>query len=129
MKLYPSAKHAIACLKKSGARAYIASEGIPVKQWDKLIRLGVSEVFDGAFISRKKDAAFFRRALKKVGVAPGDAVMVGDKLEKDVKPALEAGMNAVMIGKKVSSGKSCGKNLFFARSIGEIPGIVKNINL
>jgi FMN phosphatase YigB (HAD superfamily) len=43
----------------------------------------------------KPDPAMFASALRALGVAPADAVMVGDDLDKDVHPALALGMRAV----------------------------------
>jgi HAD superfamily hydrolase (TIGR01549 family) len=45
----------------------------------------------------KPDRALFDQALRALDVAPGAAVMVGDSLDKDVRPAVELGMRAVWI--------------------------------
>jgi putative hydrolase of the HAD superfamily len=128
MALTKGALRAIKQIKSRGAKALIASEGVPVKQWDKLIRLGLSGIIDGVFVSRKKTAAFFSHSLRKAGVSPSDAVMVGDRMEKDALPALKAGMRVVLIG---SSGKknakkiAHGNNLFYVKNISELPQILR----
>jgi FMN phosphatase YigB (HAD superfamily) len=45
---------------------------------------------------RKPHAAVFERALHELGVAAGEAIMVGDSFENDVRGARAAGMTAVL---------------------------------
>jgi len=45
----------------------------------------------------KPDPAIFRAALRALDVAPEKAVMIGDSLDKDVRPALALGMRAIWI--------------------------------
>lgn len=65
-----------------------------------LDRLGVSERIDvSVFASdagaRKPDAAIFRQALDALGVEPGRALFVGDKLVDDVQGAAALGLTTV----------------------------------
>lgn len=129
MRLAPGALRALEKLRARRMKVYIASEGVPVKQWDKLIRLGLPNLIDGVFVSRKKSKAFFSRSLKKAGILPGEAVMVGDRLEKDALPALDAGMKAVLVGKgarKPALGKTKNENLYYADSIAELPKLLES---
>ena len=43
----------------------------------------------------KPDPALFELSARTAGVAPGDAVMVGDRLDYDVRPAKGVGMRAI----------------------------------
>jgi HAD superfamily hydrolase (TIGR01549 family) len=52
---------------------------------------GVSDVLD----VHKPDPALFTLALEMAKVAPAAAVMVGDRLDYDVRPAKRAGMRAI----------------------------------
>ena len=45
----------------------------------------------------KPDPDLFRLVLERMGVKPGEAVMVGDNLHDDVQAALSVGMHAVLI--------------------------------
>jgi putative hydrolase of the HAD superfamily len=45
----------------------------------------------------KPHDSIFRALLDRLGVAPGDAVMVGDTIEDDVEGALAVGMGAVLL--------------------------------
>jgi len=58
-----------------------------VETWQLSYRAGVA----------KPDPALFRAALDALGVAPANATMIGDSLEKDVRPALALGMRAIWV--------------------------------
>jgi FMN phosphatase YigB (HAD superfamily) len=63
--------------------------------------LGVREHFKALVCSsdigrRKPHPLVFEHALRELGVAPGEAVMVGDSFENDVRGARAAGMTAVL---------------------------------
>jgi putative hydrolase of the HAD superfamily len=45
----------------------------------------------------KPDVRIFKEALHQLGVEPGDAVMVGDSLEKDCAPARSLGLKTVWV--------------------------------
>lgn len=65
-----------------------------------LEELGVAERLDVAVFSaevgrRKPDPAIFRAALDRLGVAPGEALHVGDRLHEDVYGAAQLGIGTV----------------------------------
>jgi putative hydrolase of the HAD superfamily len=65
-----------------------------------LERMGLTERLDFAVFSsevglRKPHPAIFERALEALGVAPEDALFVGDRLFEDVRGAAELGMTTV----------------------------------
>lgn len=95
---YPDVPRALSVLKERGYRLCIASEGNEIKQWDKLIRLGLRDVFDGVFVANRKDVKFFKGILKKLGIKPEEALVVGDKLDKDIAPARKLGMRTALLG-------------------------------
>jgi putative hydrolase of the HAD superfamily len=58
----------------------------------------LDEVFASGAIGLAKPAeAFFRLACERAGVAPGEAVMIGDSLRADVLGARDAGLDAVLL--------------------------------
>ena len=62
--------------------------------------MGLSERLDFSVFSsevgrRKPDPAIFERALEALGVAPENALFVGDRLYEDVRGAAEVGMTTV----------------------------------
>lgn len=78
------------------------TNGLAVKQWEKLIRLGVQHVFDVVIISEetgleKPGPEIFRLALKKMGCKPGEAAMLGDRIDRDIAGANKAGMLTIQL--------------------------------
>jgi HAD superfamily hydrolase (TIGR01549 family) len=78
----------------------IANQGAECREW--LRALGWLERFRvvafgeerGVF---KPDPALFRHALEEAGVEPGQALMVGDRLDNDVAPAASLGMKTAWV--------------------------------
>jgi putative hydrolase of the HAD superfamily len=85
----------------------IISNGKGVKQWEKLIRMGLQHFFDEVFISgvmgvEKPDTVMFEKALKEAGCKAEEAVMVGDK-DSDILPAKKLGMKTICLEKDVNA--------------------------
>ncbi|MFA5077275.1 MAG: HAD-IA family hydrolase [Candidatus Micrarchaeia archaeon] len=109
---YPDAPSALLKLREKYP-LYVASEGIAVKQWDKLICMKLALLFQDAFVSEDlgvgKGPGFYRKIAGMVGVKASECVMVGDREEKDIAPARKAGWKAVRVrrkGAKYALGKS-----------------------
>ena len=80
----------------------IITEGLEIKQAEKLVRLGVVPWLSprAIFISdqigiSKPNRKLYQRACAEVGVAPADAMYVGDHPENDIAPAKDVGMITV----------------------------------
>ncbi len=116
----------------------LAAAGLPfgivtngsARQWRKIVGLGlarrtgclfVSETFGG----KKPDRAIFEAAATHLGVAPGEALFVGDNPAVDVLGAQAAGMKAVWLhrGQTWPEGIN-GKPDFVIGSLGELAGIL-----
>ncbi|AFO57338.1 MULTISPECIES: HAD family hydrolase [Natrinema] len=75
----------------------------PVRaQRHKLETLGWEDAFDAALVTGeleagKPDPRAFAAITDALGVAPGDAVYVGDEVEADVRGATEAGLRAIQV--------------------------------
>ncbi|MEM0437826.1 MAG: HAD-IA family hydrolase [Candidatus Micrarchaeia archaeon] len=123
---YPEVHKVLRSLKRKGYRLYIASEGVELKQWDKLLRLGIDRFFDGVHVARRKDAAFFRRILKSLRLQPSECVMVGDRPDKDIAPAMRAGMHAVRI-RRGKYYNMPGKANYSIRSLSQLENAIKKI--
>ena len=64
--------------------------------------LGVADYFDSIFISSsagfaKPDAEIFHLALRRHGIAPNEAIHVGDSPDTDVEGALRAGVRPLLL--------------------------------
>lgn len=96
---FPDALRTLLKLKEKGYRLCIATNGRSLKQWDKLIRLGIVLYFDEVFVSEtegvEKSKAFFRKVFGKLKAKPSECLMVGDREDADIIPAKNAGMHTV----------------------------------
>ena len=98
---YPEVPRTLLKLKELGHPLYIATSGTAVKQWDKLIRMGLTPYFEDVFVTEElgaeKGAGFFRKVLKKLRTEPSNCVMIGDRIDIDIAPAMKAGIKAVRV--------------------------------
>ncbi|RLG19331.1 haloacid dehalogenase [Candidatus Micrarchaeota archaeon] len=105
---FPDVRRALGAMRKKGLGLYIASEGKAVKQWDKILRMGLQREFVGAFISEelgvKKSPLFYRKICRKLKCKASKVAMIGDRQEKDVEPARKIGMRAYLIDRKGRQG-------------------------
>lgn len=91
--VYPTLHH----LLKMGIKMGILSDA-PVKEaWLRLAYLNFHHLFDEVVTFedtgvRKPESAPFRMILKRLNVAPGEALMVGDWAERDIVGAKKMGM-------------------------------------
>jgi putative hydrolase of the HAD superfamily len=100
---YPEVPDALARLRARGARLAVVSNW-DVSLHDVLERTGLRPLVDAVVISAvlgaaKPDPAIFRAALERLGAAAGDAVHVGDSVERDVAGARAAGIEAVLVAR------------------------------
>jgi len=85
-------------------KLFLVTDGLYEKQWDKIVRLGLDAFFDesNTFISekvgfKKPDLRLFKFVLEKCNLKGKECVFVGDRIDKDLKPAKELGMKTVRI--------------------------------
>lgn len=102
LKPFPDTTRTLLKLKDMGYKLGVITEGTDLKQWEKIIRLGLQHFFDVVFISRevnedKSSGRLFKAALEELGLKPGECMYVGDKLNRDVLGANRAGMTSVRI--------------------------------
>ena len=81
----------------------VASEGREIKQWDKLIRLGLDKSFSHVFVTNTKNKNFYVKLAKKLGLEPCEILMVGDNPKKDIFEAKKAGFKTI----RIKTGKHC----------------------
>ncbi len=88
-------------LRRAGVRTGLLTNGPSWMQRRKVESLGLEAQLDAIGISEelgaaKPDPAAFAAALELIATDPGDAVMVGDHLDWDVRGALAAGMRGAV---------------------------------
>ena len=128
---YPEVPRILMKLRESGYLLYVATNGTAVKQWDKLILLGVQIFFEEVFVSEtmgmEKNVQFFKKALKQIRAKPEECVMVGDKPSIDLFPPKKLGMKtirAIMGGRHTTKP---GKADLEMKNFSELPKLLKKI--
>ena len=99
---FPDTIPTLLTLRQRGYKIGVITEGRSVKQWEKLISLGLQHFFHAVLISeevakQKPDVELFITAAKRIGCKPNEAAMVGDRLDKDIIGAKAAGMTTIQI--------------------------------
>jgi putative hydrolase of the HAD superfamily len=99
LRAFPDAVRCLDRLRHTTLQRGILTNGLTIKQAEKLVRLGLQGYFSpGAlFISEdlgvaKPHQRIFRIACKRMGRAPGEVMYVGDNPVKDIDAAHEAGL-------------------------------------
>jgi putative hydrolase of the HAD superfamily len=98
---YPDVLPALAELRERGVTLVIASNwDCSLPDW--LAPTGIMELVDGLVTSAevgapKPDPRVFERALAVAGVAPSEALHVGDKVDNDIEGAEAAGVRGVLL--------------------------------
>ena len=97
---YPDAKPLLTALAGRYQLGVIANQPAGTEQ--RLRNYGLDSFFSVCLSSTemgiaKPDPEIFRIALEQAGCRPRDAVMVGDRIDNDIKPAKSLGMQTVRI--------------------------------
>ena len=92
IQLYDDVLKSLEKLKKSSIKTTIITDGIPIKQYEKILRLGIDDLIDLVVISdeigiRKPNPELFSYCLKKFKVKGHETIYVGDNIYKDIIPA------------------------------------------
>jgi putative hydrolase of the HAD superfamily len=99
----PDIAETLAALKNLGLKLGIVSNTfVTASSLDKnLERFGILDffpvrVYSYEFNFRKPDARIFKAAAERMGEMPQNVMFVGDRIDKDVKPAVKTGMWPVL---------------------------------
>jgi HAD superfamily hydrolase (TIGR01549 family) len=102
LRPYSDVKESLEQLSKTGLILGIITAGPPVKQAEKLVRLGILPYINqtAIFISEqigisKPNVKLYRWACTKTGVVPGEAMYIGDNPVNDIDPPNRIGMITV----------------------------------
>ena len=125
---YPDTIPTLHTLHRKGLKLYALTRGVDVKQWDKLIRLGLQDLFDGVFVTCKKNKAFYSCVQRKLHLRPGEAAMVGDNPRIDVIPANSVGLVTIHLMKgKHAKDEGSSQATFRIRSLRELAKIFQKL--
>jgi len=95
--LYPHVKMALTDLLKMGVRMGVVSDAPRLSVWLRIVGLGLHHFFDHVVTfddtgEKKPSPKPFQKILSLMGCEPGEAIMVGDWAERDIKGAKALGM-------------------------------------
>jgi len=134
--LYPDARPCLAALKREGLLVGVA--GNQTARAEALLReldLPVDLLATSAGWGVEKPApAFFDKLIAACGCRPAEVAYVGDRLDNDVLPALDAGMVAVLLrrgpwGHLLASHPDAARAHLRIDSLEELPARLRALNL
>jgi HAD superfamily hydrolase (TIGR01549 family) len=99
-ELWPGALELLVSLRARGCKLGMITNGMAETHRDKIAILRLEDAFDEIFIADevgmvKPDVRLFRLAAERLGVAPERCAMVGDRYDRDITGAHDAGMFAI----------------------------------
>ena len=102
IKLYDDVEDCLLKLKKLVIQTAIITDGIPIKQYEKILRLKIDTLIDLVVISdeigiKKPNPELYNYCLKKFGVNGPETIYVGDRIDKDIIPANLNGIFSVYL--------------------------------
>ncbi len=131
----PDIKETLTRLKNSGLKLGIVSNtfvnGCSLEK--HMEQVGILDFFEPKMYSyqfdfRKPDTRIFRIAAERVGETPDNILFVGDRIDKDVEPAIKVGMQAVMKTAHTNNGKKLPEGAGKINHISELPALIEKIN-
>jgi putative hydrolase of the HAD superfamily len=119
LRLFPNTISSLIYLKGKGYTLGVISNGITIKQWEKLIRLDLHHFFEEVVTSQeagveKPNEKIFQLALDRMGCEAERSVMIGNKFNEDIMGALNVGMSAILVNSELTDSEReylKGKNL------------------
>ena len=125
---FPGAIDTLRRLKEASVSLGLMTNGAAEAQRGKVDRFALAGFFEhiqieGEFGIGKPDERAFRHALDALGVGPGDAWMVGDDLELDIRGAQRVGIYAVWIDSR-GDGLPAGATVHPDRTIASLSDLV-----
>ena len=100
--LFPGALDLLRNLKTSGVRLGLVTNGVSETHHEKIALLQIAEYFDAIFLADevgmvKPDPLLFAHACRKLESSPAKSAMVGDRYDRDISGAIEAGLYTVWV--------------------------------
>lgn len=131
----PKIKETLSALKKLGLKLGIVSNTCVnscslekhLKNLDILDFFTV-RVYSYEFNFRKPNIRIFKVAADRIGETTENILYVGDRIDKDIKPAVKAGMSAVLKAAYTNDGKKTPKGAWRINHLSELPGLIEKIN-
>ncbi|ADG89425.1 HAD family hydrolase [Thermobispora bispora] len=133
--LYPDARPCLAELKAMGLRVGVA--GNQTARAERILRsldlpVDVIGTSDGWGVE-KPDRRFFERVVAEAGCPPQAVLYVGDRIDNDIRPALEVGLRTALVRRGpwahiLDPAGVAERCLFRIDALSELPGLVRKHN-
>ncbi|MBF4469261.1 MAG: TIGR02253 family HAD-type hydrolase [Methanobrevibacter arboriphilus] len=129
LRPFPETMNILIYLKNKGYKLGVISNGITIKQWEKLVRLDIHYFFEEVITSEevgseKPEKKIFEEALNRMNCKAENSIMVGNKSEIDIIGAVNAGMSAILVnsddGHMITKKTLDNSNIEIIDNIGEI---------
>jgi len=134
-KVEPKTAETLTALKNLGLKLGIVSNTfVTGSSLDKhLEQLGILHFFPVRIYSyefdfRKPDIRIFEAAAKRIGERLENILFVGDHIDRDVKGAAKAGMQAVLKEAYTNAGKKLPKGVWKITQLAELPALIEKNN-
>ncbi|RJS75121.1 TIGR02253 family HAD-type hydrolase [Candidatus Bathyarchaeota archaeon] len=136
LKPFPDTVPTLIRLRDMGYKLGVVSAGRSVKQWQKLIQLGVHHLFHSVVISEEQgtedfNVELFMKCMDELGVKPGETVYLSSKPNKGILYANKAGIVTVRVRRGDSTLEEPeseeAKARFEIERLSEIFDVLKNI--
>jgi putative hydrolase of the HAD superfamily len=108
LHVFPEVMPLLDGLHAAGCKTALITNGFAETHREKIALLGLQSAFDAVVLADevgmvKPDPRIFRHACALIGVAPDAAVMVGDRYERDIRGAAEAGLATIWLNRRAES--------------------------
>ena len=134
-EIEPDLHETLANLTESGVKLGIVSNTFVNRaSLDRqLADLGLLDFFPMRLYSyelmlRKPDLRLFRIAAERIDEAPQRILFVGDRIDLDVRPALDCGMAAALKDAYTNRGKATPPGAYRIENVAELPALIERIN-
>lgn len=131
----PGAKEALTVLQKMGLKLGIVSNtfvnGSSLERHLEhfgLLDFFAVKVYSYEFDFRKPDTRIFEIAAQRIGEMLENILFVGDRIDKDIEPALISGMRAVLKTAYTNVGKKTPESVWKITDLSELPPLIERIN-
>ena len=131
--LYPHVRVTLIQLLSRGLKLAVISDAPRQEAWLRLCYLQLHHMFDMVLTYEdtgeyKPSPAPFRKVLEKMGIAPSEALMVGDWPERDIVGAAELGIKTVFARYGDTFGTKESGADFEIKDVYDLVGIVDRLN-
>ncbi|MBO7719688.1 MAG: TIGR02253 family HAD-type hydrolase [Methanosphaera sp.] len=107
LKLEPECFSILLYLKSKDYKVGLITNGKELKQWEKLVRLGLYPFFDDVVTSEsvgveKPNPEIYEIAMNRLDVTAGTSLMIGNSFETDIMGAYNAGIPSMLINSEIT---------------------------